>query len=146
MKTLHELNSKMWYRLLKVFFILISIGSLLITCFTFYSNEYENKKIILNEKNQAVPCYTESDSDTEEEQRRNRIRLAAGMPLISKCSDLTSEERLAKDFPDIFLLEPSKFSPDLLLATAPYLLINVLVLIIIQRTFYYTVLGTVRPK
>lgn len=122
MKTLHELNSKMWYRLLKVFFIIISISSLLITGFIIYNNRNNAKEKYITQEQLKLML-------EKQDPKLDKVRIV---------ENLVSKGLIIKDFNEPKLSQTKE--------VLVYLFINALVLIVIQRVFYYIVLGTVRPK
>jgi hypothetical protein len=113
----------MWYRLLKVFFIIISIGSLLITFFiTYYNNESNTHEKYLSRDQMQELLDSRPKGVSLDEGLKMYIDNGWTIQGVNESKLNIGKEALV------------------------YLSVNLFILIIIQRTFYYIVLGTVRPK
>lgn len=166
MKTTTELNNKIWYRLIKVIFIIaIVIASVLAIIINFdsvgnyqtdhqVSCNYGNKSTFLAYKDKEI--YISS----LEEYSRSLANLSDNTKeqLKSAC-EISEEEMNAKldalfngkdDGKKLYDITKTKIVTDTYLTATLWSLLSLIVIFIIseiiKRSFYYIVLGSIRPN
>jgi len=159
-KTISYLNSKMWYRFIKVIYLLILFIGLVgysISIFVFYSPKYDNNKSYIkcaNGKNfilsqNEINLYSDFmwDSDME------KAKSLCFDGIVNFTTDKYGQTRLGHtsetDNSGKYELV-SIYTNRNWIATIGFTLLsiisNLLVFEAIRRVFYYIALGTIRPK
>lgn len=166
MKTTAELNNKIWYRLVKVIFILVvAIASVLGVIINFdevgnYQTDYSvtcnygNKSTFLAYKDKEI--YISSYEDYSESLAK--LPDSTKEQLKSAC-EISKEEMTAKldsyfngtdDGKKIYDLTETKVVTDTYVTATLWSALTLLIIFIIseiiRRAFYYIVLGSIRPK
>lgn len=136
-KTISYLNSRVWYRILKVFYLLVLTISIIASFIFFIQNkdiDKENSKIICQKGNKKEFYYKDVSN-----------------ALIDICeipTGMIMEPEASGSFKG-FVLDPYRFEYKYKI-NYNYLILSIsiqlLLFELVRRIFYYIALGTLRPK
>lgn len=166
MKTITELNSKIWYRFLKVLFILLVIAVIGIAVAVAFSEvgsyqsdfsvkcNYGNKSNFLAYKDKEIYISSYEDYSTSlaklSSSAKEELQSACGVSkeeingLIQNYLKGTDEGKM------LFELTPTRVPISTPVSASLWSLLFTIVIIIIaeiiRRAFYYIVLGSIRPQ
>lgn len=167
MKTISELNSRWWYRLIKVLFLLLlvliflfsfavvyttyhvrNVSDYLVTC------DYGNKKTFDAYKDAGIqilsfnldgPATVGSLNDYE----REAIQKACGITSSEAVQMLRNSLSGNSGIPSLFVIQPTTVTEGSTLSVVLFSALSLLIILItfefIRRMFYYIVLGKIRP-
>ena len=167
-KTISHLNSKIWYRILKVLYILSFLVVLLITIVIIYSvnfpaqqvvdNDettilcnYGNKKQFLASENNVYFSYSELSSDNYlTDYHKTELKKLCQISKTELDQKLNAILSKTDDNTKLFDINPVIKNEGGIIAFLGYSILGILILIIIfeiiKRIFYYILLGSLNPK
>lgn len=165
MKTIKELNEKIWFRFLKVLYILSFILIVLISLIYFldkwsntfvvdfdktilYCSDSSYKKFLSEHNNESNTKYIIDKNDFRE---NGTFKTNAGLNMNTFCKDIILKEsnRVISDYniSGAYKIEIYKYkNKDVLFEGFIVILIEVLILILIKHLLYYIILGKFNPK
>jgi hypothetical protein len=165
MKTLKELNERMWYRLIKLLFLIAFIVACtvaIVAQFTMVGNHqtdfeitcnYGNRDVFLayNDKQIYVPFHHDYTDDLTDlpDNIKVEIQNACGISREEMIAMMKAELEDGQDWPALFSIREVDVNVFTSLTAAMWSLLSILciavVFEIIRRSFYYVVLGTINP-
>ena len=157
MKTISELNNKAWYRATKVIYLLsfLAIIALIITLFSVEGDfdvvDVSNSKIICQYGNEKQFLVKEIFSKDELPTVLPEYYRSAGNEFSEKILKYCEIDKIKtrSDQPNGFIPDPYRIE-EKTKKQFGYLLLSLLIAVgvfeAIRRTFYYIVLGTIRPQ
>lgn len=166
MKTVVELNKKWWYRLLKVFFIGTVIITSLTTIYLFYEEvgyyqndylikcNYGNKESFLAYKDKEIVIYgfsvytggLENLPDSVKKELQNACEISEEEKYEKAIMILNNADNGKKLFDITETKVPVSSYFKATLWSVFSLIIIILIAEVVRRTFYYVVLGKIKPE
>ena len=166
MKTITDLNNKLWYRLIKVIFILIIATSAIIAIVVNfgevgnYQNDYSvscnygNKSTFLAYKDKEIYIpgyedYTESLAKLPDS-TKDQLKTACAISKEDISALLDSYMNGTNNGTKLYDLTKTKIITDTYVTATLWSLLSLVIIFviseIIKRAFYYVILGSIRPK
>ena len=166
MTTITELNSKVWYRFLKVIFIIaFALSSVIAIAIAFssvgnYQDDYSvkcnygNKSTFLASKDKNIYISSYEDytyslaklSDTA----KNELQSACAISKVEMTAKMDALFNGHDDGKNLYELTPTKVITDTHLTASMWSLLSIVIIFVafeaIRRAFYYIVLGSIKPE